>query len=211
MSSNVPNWGPYVVPQDVYDAAVNAGAKYKIDPGILLGVGYYESGWNSNATNVNPNEQSYGWLQFNRQGGFGSGVPVEQLYNPQYEADVAASHIRRTLDSGSSLFDALWPWTNTRQRGLQLYQDVSNFSAVDPAGGGAAQVGGIHNTPVGQQPANVVAGATNALPNPLSGLDALGKFFADIENNSKRLAASVVAVVAIGVGVIVTTKGVTKR
>lgn len=73
-----------------------------------------ESSWNPAAHNQ-AGEDSVGLFQNNRaQQGLGTGYSVEQLKNPETNAEIALSKIASVINGDGSIYDALGDWVNAR-------------------------------------------------------------------------------------------------
>lgn len=105
-------------------------------------VGLENSAWNPvtpSGFNVQGTEDSHGLFQLNRMGGgLGTGYTVEQLQNPELNADIALTYIKAALDRGESIQSALSPWANARNMifGAGGWQQAAEPVAPAPRGAG---------------------------------------------------------------------------
>lgn len=78
----------------------------------LVAISYYETRgdpWNPNL--VGDNGCSFGVMQFNQCGGLGAYHEVDELIDIENSYYLAASYIKKELDEGYSMYEALWPWS----------------------------------------------------------------------------------------------------
>jgi hypothetical protein len=80
-------------------AVLTAAAKHGYDPMIPLALAYWESGGAFNPKARGDNGASIGLFQFHTRGGQGTGIPIEKLEDPDFNADTFLRNHKGLYDS----------------------------------------------------------------------------------------------------------------
>ena len=104
-------------PSEIYSTINRLAVEYDLPASIMLRLAHAENpDFNPQARYITSREDSVGLYQANRRGGLGASYTVAELEDVDTNIHVAFSYIRKELDTGKSIYEALWPWENARKR-----------------------------------------------------------------------------------------------